>query len=80
MLHLFCVYSGRDNQGTEFILCFLDNFAQSTPTDIELFITTMSNIDANVNVTTPLYNPSFLETAVVQRTQIVKVRIFKYVL
>ena len=76
MFRLICVYSGRDNQGKEFILCFLDNHPQTTPTDIELFITTMSNIDANVNVTTPLYDPSFLQTAVVQRTQIVKVRVF----
>ncbi|KAJ8304500.1 hypothetical protein KUTeg_018083 [Tegillarca granosa] len=69
-----CVFcssgAGPDNQGREFIIGFMDNIG--TNNNLELFITTTSNNNANVNITTPLYNPSFLSTVVVSRGNIVK--------
>lgn len=43
-----------------------------TSNNLELFITTTSNNNANVNITTPLYNSGFLSTIVVSRGNIVK--------
>ena len=68
-----CVGTGLDNQGTQFVLCFMANFGE-TPPEARLFISTTSNSGVSVNVTTPLYDPSFLESVVVQRNQVVKVR------
>ena len=58
-------------------LCFMSNYP-GYPTKAQLFISTTSNSGANVNVTTPLYDPDFLESIVVQRAQVVKVRASYY--
>ena len=76
-LVLIGVCTGLDNQGTQFILCFMSNYP-GHPTEAQLFISTTSNSGANVNVTTPLYDPDFLESIVVQRAQVVKVRASYY--
>ena len=54
---------------------FLEIYVRyNTPHDVELLITTMSDTAANVNVTLPLYDPGYLQTAVAHRNQVVKVR------
>ncbi|XP_076472307.1 uncharacterized protein LOC143301799 [Babylonia areolata] len=72
-----CVLAGRDSQGTEFILGYMENTQwRSDPlNDIELFITTVSNTPATVTVTTPLFDPSWSETITVSRGNIKTVKV-----
>lgn len=63
--------------GTEFILGFMENrpWMQSPGTDIELFITTISNTPADVTLTTPLFDPNWEITVTVTRGKITTVKV-----
>ncbi|XP_063431053.1 uncharacterized protein LOC134713693 [Mytilus trossulus] len=72
-----CYGQGRDNQGTEFLLGFMNNRVSGSSTnDLELFVTTSSNSAVDVTVTAPLYSPgSTLASTTVTRGNIEKITI-----
>jgi hypothetical protein len=69
--HRLSLVTGRDNQGTEFLIGFMNN--RGTSNDLELFVTTTSNTPADVTITAPLYSPgSTLASTTVSRGDIEK--------
>ena len=70
--HRLSLVTGRDNQGTEFLIGFMNN--RGTSNDLELFVTTTSNTPADVTVTAPLFSPgSTLASTTVSRGDIEKI-------
>ncbi|XP_035824221.1 uncharacterized protein LOC101853369 [Aplysia californica] len=61
--------AARSNSGKEFIVGFMDNDV-SYQVGLEIFVTTMSNTNADVTVTTPLWNSGWSATANVARMEV----------
>ncbi|VDI70744.1 Hypothetical predicted protein, partial [Mytilus galloprovincialis] len=64
---------GMDNKGKEFVFGFMPNYDLTS--DLKIFITTDSEKDVRVDVTTPLFNPSFSDSSIVRKGTVKKVSI-----
>lgn len=67
---MFFFIVGKDNKGRNFIFGFMDNKLDAV---LEVFITTDHNYEVTVNITTPLFNSSYLKTLTVKNKQVSKI-------
>ncbi|CAC5400118.1 HMCN [Mytilus coruscus] len=64
---------GMDNKGKTFVLGFMPNYDLTA--ELKIFITTDSENDVRVDITTPLFNPSFSDSLIVRKGTVEKVSI-----